>query len=505
MPSTQFRHFLIGDIFRQNAAIVPEGLAAALGGESLSHAELDARGNRLAHALRGLGIGHLDRVACWADTCLEVLPLFAACAKLGAVFAPVNARLGPAEALQPVELARPALLVADGERLAGAAELAGQTGAPLACLHGPPGGGGLDLAAAAVRGPAADLSEPALREGDPHVIFFTSGSTGKPKGVVLSHRANWLRSFQGPFRDDPERGVCMFPLYHMAGFSLALSAWQTRGSIALVHSPTPEALLSAVQSTRANRLYCIPLVWSRILASDTGRYDLSSLRELDTGTSAVPIELLRALKERFPGTRTRTYYGSTEAGSCSTLSDADALRKPGSVGLAAPAAALRISAEGEICVRSPYMMDGYFENPEATAEALRDGWYHTGDLGALDEEGYLQVTGRMREVIRSGGESVSPLEVEAALAGAAGVRELAVIGVPDADWGELVCAVVVPEPGAKVTLEALQAVCEGRIAGFKKPRRIAFAEALPRTAATGQVQRGLLAEQLAQARAGAAQ
>jgi len=504
MPSSQFRQFLIGDIFRQNAAVVPTGLAAALGEESLSHAELDARGNRLAHALRAAGIGHLDRVACWADTCLEVLPLFAACAKLGAVFAPVNARLGPQEALQPLQLARPALLVADGERLAGAAGLAAQTGVPLACLHGPPDGG-LDLAAAAARGPATDLGEPALREGDPHVIFFTSGSTGKPKGVVLSHRANWLRSFQGPFRDHPERGVCMFPLYHMAGFSLALSAWQTRGSIALVHSPTPEALLSAVQRTGANRLYCIPLVWSRILASDTARFDLSSLRELDTGTSAVPIELLRALKERFPGTRTRTYYGSTEAGSCATLSDADALRKPGSVGLAAPAAELRISAEGEICVRSPYMMDGYFENPEATAEALRDGWYHSGDLGALDEEGYLQVTGRMREVIRSGGESVSPLEVEAALAGAAGVRELAVIGVPDADWGELVCAVVVLDPGATVTLEALQAACEGRIAGFKKPRRIAFVKALPRTAATGQVQRGLLAEQLAQARAGAAQ
>jgi len=504
MPSSQFRQFLIGDIFRQNAAVVPTGLAAALGEESLSHAELDARGNRLAHALRAAGIGHLDRVACWADTCLEVLLLFAACAKLGAVFAPINARLGPQEALQPLQLARPALLVADGERLAGAAGLAAQTGVPLACLHGPPDGG-LDLAAAAARGPATDLGEPALREGDPHVIFFTSGSTGKPKGVVLSHRANWLRSFQGPFRDHPERGVCMFPLYHMAGFSLALSAWQTRGSIALVHSPTPEALLSAVQRTRANRLYCIPLVWSRILASDTGRFDLSSLRELDTGTSAVPIELLRALKERFPGTRTRTYYGSTEAGSCATLSDADALRKPGSVGLAAPAAELRISAEGEICVRSPYMMDGYFENPEATAEALRDGWYHSGDLGALDEEGYLQVTGRMREVIRSGGESVSPLEVEAALAGAAGVRELAVIGVPDADWGEMVCAVVVLDPGATVTLEALQAACEGRIAGFKKPRRIAFVESLPRTAATGQVQRGLLAEQLAQARAGAAQ
>ena len=146
---------------------------------------------------------------------------------------------------------------------------------------------------------------PGLGEDAPHVIFFTSGSTGRPKGVVLSHRANYLRGFQGVFRDEPEKTVCMFPLFHMAGFTLGLSAWQTRGEIAFVHSPTPEALLGAVERRRANRLYCIPLVWTRILETDTSRFDTSSLRELDTGTSATPIELIRALKERFPGTPIR--------------------------------------------------------------------------------------------------------------------------------------------------------------------------------------------------------
>jgi acyl-CoA synthetase (AMP-forming)/AMP-acid ligase II len=341
-----------------------------------------------------------------------------------------------------------------------------------------------------------DVVEPALGEDDPHVLFFTSGSTGRPKGVVLSHRANWLRSFQGVFRDEPERSVCMFPLFHMAAFTLALAAWQTRGEIAFVRSPTPEALLAAVERRRANRLYCIPLVWARILAAELGRYDLASLRELDTGTSATPPELIHAMKQRFPWTRTRIYYGSTEAGSVATLPDAEVLAKPGSVGRAAPGVELRLSAAGEICARSPFLMDGYFDDAEATAAALRDGWYHTGDLGALDADGCLSIVGRMKDVIRTGGESVAPAEVEAALAGCEGVREVAVIGLADPEWGELVCAVVVPEPGAALTLEGLRAHCEGRIAGFKRPRRLVELAALPRTPATGQIQRALLIERI---------
>jgi acyl-CoA synthetase (AMP-forming)/AMP-acid ligase II len=201
------------------------------------------------------------------------------------------------------------------------------------------------------------------------------------------------------------------------------------------------------------------------------------VRELDTGTSATPIELIRALKHRFPWTRTRVYYGSTEAGSATTLPDADVLQKPGSVGLASPGVELRLGEAGEICVRSPFLMDGYFDDPEATAEALRDGWYHTGDLGVLDAEGYLSIVGRRKDVIRTGGESVTPAEVEAALVGAPGVAELAVVGIPDAQWGEVVCAVVVPAPDAVLTLDALRAHCEGQRAGFKRPRRLELVNA----------------------------
>jgi fatty-acyl-CoA synthase len=496
---------LVGDIFRRNAATVPARPAASLGSEVLTHAELDRAGNRLAWALRAHGIGHGDRVVSWADTSLSVLPLFVALAKLGAVFAPINARLGTEEASQVAALARGAMLVADashdGTAVAKAAAI--PLVAAYSTLESPSSqfgsGTAPDLVLDAFDEDARDddLFEPELRETDPHVVFFTSGSTGRPKGVVLSHRANYLRSFHGVFRDTAERTVCMFPLFHMAAFTLALSAWQTRGEIAFVDTATAKELLDTAERRRSNRLYAIPLVWSRILAEDTSRWDLSTLRELDTGTSATPIELIRALKDRFPQSVTRIYYGSTECGAATTLPDADVLRKPGSVGPATPGVEMKLTPAGEICVRSAYTMSGYFDNEEATSAALVDGWFHTGDLGELDDEGYLSIVGRKKELIRTGGESVAPSEVEAVVAGTPGVAEIAIVGLPDTDWGEIVCAIVVPEPGHTVTLAALQQQSDSKLAGFKKPRRLAVAAELPRTAATGQVQRSLLVEQIA--------
>jgi acyl-CoA synthetase (AMP-forming)/AMP-acid ligase II len=488
---------LIGEIFRRNAAVVPDRTAASLGVAELTHGALEAAGNRVAHALASLGIGRGDRVVCWSDTRLEVLPVFAALAKLGAVFAPLGALLGADEARGVLASARPALLLADAPHHVPARSLAESQGLRALALGSLDGSEPESLLGLARSQPPDPGAAPELSETDPHVIFFTSGSTGRPKGVVLSHRASYLRTFQGVFRDEPERSVCMFPLFHMAAFTLALSAWQTRGEIALVASATAEAILDAVERRRANRLYCIPGVWHRILAADTRRWDTSSLRELDTGTSATPIELIRALKARFPGTRTRIYYGSTEVGAATTLGDADVLRKPGSVGPPAPGVDLKLAPDGEICVRSAYLFDGYFEDPEATAAALRDGWFHTGDAGALDADGHLTIVGRLKDVIRSGGETIVPAEVEAVLAGHERVQEVAVIGLPDPRWGEIVCAVVVPKPGPPPALAELQAHCAGRLAAFKKPRRLDLVEALPRTAATGQIQRALLAVQLA--------
>ncbi len=202
------------------------------------------------------------------------------------------------------------------------------------------------------------------------------------------------------------------------------------------------------------------------------------------------------MKARFPRARVRIYYGSTEVGTANALCDADVLRKPGSVGPAAVSVDVRLASDGEICVRSPFLCDGYFDDPQATASAIVDGWFHTGDLGALDEEGNLSITGRKKEILRTGGESVSPAEVEDVLRDAPGVEEVALVGLPDPHWGDLLCAAIVVKPGAEVTLASLQAYCEGKLAGFKKPRRIARLAALPRTAATSQVQRTLLVEQI---------
>jgi acyl-CoA synthetase (AMP-forming)/AMP-acid ligase II len=186
------------------------------------------------------------------------------------------------------------------------------------------------------------------------------------------------------------------------------------------------------------------------------------------------------------------FYGSTEAGNVASLAHVDVDRKPGSCGVPASFSTVRVDEAGEVWVTGPLLFDGYFENDEATNEALVDGWYRSGDLADVDDEGYLSIVGRAKDLIRTGGESVVPVEVEVVLSDHPSVRDVAVVGLPDAQWGEVVCAVVVGE----VTLEDLTAHCDGRLARFKQPRRLALVDEIPRTPATNQVQRRLIVEQL---------
>lgn len=483
---------LVGDVFRANAASVPTRLAATLGEQALTYGELERRGNRLVHVLRDRGLGRGDRLLSWTDTTLDVLPLYVACAKLGVTFAPMNPRLGLVEARELASFARARALVTDVTRAAMAEQVAARASIPLlARLDG--NGPGLDLAGAATRASDAPPSGLDVDERDAQVLFFTSGSTGRPKGVLLSHRANRLRSM---VLTPVTRTLCMFPLFHMAGYSMAMNAWAVRGTITFVTTPTAEPILAAVERRRIERLYCIPAVWARVLEADLRAFDLESLRCVDTGTSATPPELIEALKAAFPGTTTAVHYGSTECGPGAILLDEDLRRKPGSVGLAANGVELRTEPTGELCVKSELLMTGYFDDPDATREALRDGWYHTGDLASFDDEGYVSIVGRVREIIRSGGETIAPVEVERALVDCPGVREVAVVGLPDDRWGEVVCAAVVVEAGASIDLAALRAHCGERLAPYKQPRRLELVAELPRTAATRQVQRTLLVERL---------
>jgi acyl-CoA synthetase (AMP-forming)/AMP-acid ligase II len=465
---------LIGDVFRNAARAVPHRPAAVLGDGALSFGELDRRANRVARVLASHGVGHRDRVLVQAATSLDVVPVFVALAKLGAVYVPANPSFRGDELDAIVAAAAPALVVTDSP-LAGAVELG-------------------EVIARAARQDDADVVEPRLGERDAHVVFFTSGSSGAPKGAVLSHRVNFLRSHPGALLEPRGAMVCPYPLFHMGAWTIALQQWQARDAVVLVESADAATISNAVARSGATRLNAIPGVWRRLL--DHGTADLSSVRFADTGTSATPVSLLQEIADALPDAQLRVFYGSTEAGSVASLAHAEAFRKAGSCGVPAPSTTVRVAADHELWVTGPLLFDGYLD-ADATAAALVDGWYRTGDLADVDDEGYLSIVGRVGEVIRTGGETVAPSEVEPVIAAMPGVRDAAVVGVPDVQWGEIVCAVVVldrctPAP----TVADVREHCRDRLAAFKHPRRVEVVASIPRTAATNQVQRGLLLESL---------
>lgn len=486
---------LIGRLLSDAAAAVPDRIAASIEEQAITFAALDRAANRMANALAANGIRRGDRILVWTTLSLRCHELFFACARVGATFCPVNPAGTLPEIRDIAAYLKPRLLLVDGDHLEPGEVIAGELGISLAAID--PGGAvpGIDLDRELVSAAERfDAWEP--DESDPHVIFLTSGSTGRPKGVMISHRQGWMRSrsFQTQGSSGGGGDVNMFPLFHMAGWTQVTSSICHLRANHLVRKADAPSILREVERWQARRLYCIPGVWERILDC-TEQFDTRSLRQTQTGTYRVDTGMLDALAARFPGTLREIIYGSTEVGIAITMGEDEIAGHPDCVGLPAPGVRARIGDDGELEIASEAVTSGYFDLPEATAEVYRDGWFATGDLAEVGADGVYRIVGRRREVIRTGGETVSPAEVEEALRSFKGVNEVAVIGLPDAQWGEIVCAAVIMAEGAPVPdCNQLRAHVGQRLASFKHPRAVFSIASIPRTSATAQLQRSAVRE-----------
>lgn len=502
------RRLVLGEILARNARREPDRTALVFQDRALTFAQLDRRANQLANALAERGVRRGDMVAVLMYNRLEVVESFFAAHKLGACPVPVNFRLAASEVAYIFEDSGAVAVLTDAPLTKLAVEatksvdtvrLVATAGEPLdgaESYEGLLGSGGAD---------APDVD---VEESDLAFLMYTSGTTGRPKGAMLTHQnlvmntVNWIIEMEARPGDVWLSGL---PLFHIGGVNGLLPFIYLAGTCVITPSTgfDPLESLRLLEKHAVTMCYFVPTQWQQICSlPEASQVDTTRLRRALWGASQAPPATLELLVRTFPSVGIVNAFGQTEMSSNTCFLKAeDAVRKMGSVGLPAVNVEVRILDEagndvhvgevGEIVYRGPTVMAGYHNRPEATREVFRDGWFHSGDLVRKDDEGFIYVVDRVKDMIISGGENIYPAEVERAVERHPAVREVAVVGVPHPRWVETPIAVVVPAADERPGVEEIAEFIKSDLASYKKPSAVVYVDELPRNAASKILKREL--------------
>lgn len=479
-----------GDLLSSRARLTPdrEALLELATGRRFTFADLNKRANRAAHWLLSLGVSPGDRVSILAHNGVAYLDLLYGCGKIGAVFAPLNWRLAAVELRYIVADCAPRIL------LVGPAfeETWREIEAKVAVEHV------ASLAqyeSAVGQRPSTTPPRPPELNGDsPYCILYTSGTTGKPKGAVIPHRqvlwncVNTAVSW-GLMADDVT--PVFTPMFHTGGlFAFMTPIHYVGGRVVMGRQFDPDESLQVIQEEGCTVILGVPTLFQMWMNSPLfAGADFSRVRFFISGGAPCPASLIKAWRQA-KGVVFRQGYGLTEAGpNCFSMTDAESELKTGSVGKPVFHSEMRLvdgngrdlptGETGELLIKGPHVCAGYWQNETATAEALADGWFHTGDMARQDADGYFTIAGRFKDMIISGGENVYAAEVEAVFMEHPAIAECALIGRPDEKWGEVGLMVAVLKPGKSVTTDGLRAFCHGKLARYKIPKAVIFVDELP--------------------------
>jgi fatty-acyl-CoA synthase len=482
--------------------------------------ELDEAVDELARGLIAAGLVKGDRVGIWSPNCAEWTLVQYATAKLGVILVNINPAYRTSELQYALRQSGCRMLVAatsfkSSDYRAMVAEARdGLDALERVVFLDSEDWSALLAGAAEVEVEELRARSASLRASDPINIQYTSGTTGFPKGATLTHRNILNNGFfvgEGVRYTEGDRVCIPVPFYHCFGMVMGNLACSSHGAAMVIPAPAfdPQATLTAVAVERCTSLYGVPTMFIAMLAApDFDSYDLRSLRTGIMAGSPCPVEVMRRVIERMNMSEVGICYGMTETSPVSTQTAADdpIEKRVGTVGRVGPHLEVRVASPetgetvprgetGEFCTRGYSVMSGYWEDPQRTAEAIDpDGWMHTGDLAVMDEEGYLNIVGRIKDLVIRGGENVYPREVEEFLYGHPDIADVQVIGVPDERYGEELMAWVIPRGGAALDEDAVREFCRGKIAHYKVPRYVKFVDAFPMTV-TGKVQKFKMREQ----------